>query len=197
MRDREACERRVYRLAALLSGNLNAAAEVIKAVLDAQPNLQELDSARMDRLTVLRSREIAPGSIVSDHVPMKLADALAKMPTQQREAWVFVRIYKIPMREAARAMDCSVTAMTQHMSLANEAMATALGDEGEDAADRAAAIFRTWSMSIDVPEFVRREEARRRRVRLLLLAIGAVLLVAAVVGIIALVQSWTPAAEAG
>ena len=55
MLDREACERRVYRLAALLTGNPVAATRVIRAVVGAQPDLRALDDAHMDRLTVLRS----------------------------------------------------------------------------------------------------------------------------------------------
>jgi hypothetical protein len=61
MADRESCERRVYRLATLLTGNPKLATGVITAVVDAQPDLRRLDSAHMDRLTVLRSREITTG----------------------------------------------------------------------------------------------------------------------------------------
>lgn len=198
MLDRRACERRVYRLAALLSGKPNAAAQVIQAVLDAQPNLRKLSSTRMDRLTVLRAREIEPGSIVDDRVPRKLADALANVTPQQREAWVFVHVYKVPMREAARAMDCSVTAMTQHMTLANEAMERAISAmNGDTTQDDAAAIFRGWTMSIDVPAFVRREQERKRRFRLVLIAFGVVVAIAVVVAVIALVRTLEGAAGTG
>ena len=196
MRDRRACERRVYRLAALLSGNPIAAANVIQAVLDAQPKLESLDSTHMDRLTVLRAREIAPGRIVDDRVPSREAEALAGLSPQQREAWVFVHVYKVPVREAARAMDCSVTAITNHLSQANDAMEHALSARDENdggkvkvtTQDDAAAVFRGWAMAIDVPAFVRREQVRRHRFRLLLVAAGVVFAVAVVVGLVWLVR---------
>lgn len=190
MLDRRACERRVYRLAALLSGNPNAAADVIHAVLDAQPNLGEMESARMDRLTVLRSREITPGTIVSDAVPTVAAKALASLTPQQREAWVFVRMYRVPMREAARAMDCSVTALTTHMNLANEAMDAALGKASGKAItqEEAAAALRKWTMAIDVPRFFRQEQERRRRVRIALLILAIVGVLGAAVGMFAMIE---------
>ena len=77
MLDRESCERRVYRLATLLTGNPNAAVKVIKSVVSAQLDLRKLDDSHMDRLTVLRSREIKSGAIINQLVPLKLAQALA------------------------------------------------------------------------------------------------------------------------
>lgn len=185
MRDRAACERRVYRLAALLSGNPTAAVRVIEAVVDAQPDLRELDSVRMDRLTVLRSREISPARIVDDRIPPAVAGALASLTAQQREAWVFVHIYLMPVRETAKAMDCSVTAITQHLKLAEDAMAQALKEHTLPLTQAdAAALFRSWSMAIDVPAFFRREQARRRRVRMLLVVAAVVVAIAAIVGAI-------------
>ena len=189
MRDRRACERRVYRLAVLLSGNPVAAATVIKAVLNAQPNIASLDSAHMDRLTVLRSREIAPAMIVDDRVPPEAAKALAGLTPQQREAWVFVHVYKLVVREAARAMDCSVTAITNHLVQAQESMERTLaGSESPMTQEEAAAVLRGWSMAIDVPAFYRAEEARRRRFRWLLMVIGVLVVVAGIVGIAVLWQ---------
>src|SRR4051794_40768972 len=69
MLDREGCERRVYRLATLLTGNPIAATQVIAQVVDAQPDLRQLDGAHMDRLTVLRSREINPSFLIHETVP--------------------------------------------------------------------------------------------------------------------------------
>src|SRR5262245_27370010 len=43
MLDRESCERRVYRLATLLTGDPRAATAVIIRVVDAQPDLRRLD----------------------------------------------------------------------------------------------------------------------------------------------------------
>jgi hypothetical protein len=194
MLDLRACERRVYRLAALLSGNPTSAAGVIQAVLSAKPNLRELDSAHMDRLTVLRAREIEPGQIVDDRVSSHVARAVAELSPQQREAWIFVRVYGVPMREAAKAMDCSVTALTNHMKLAIEAVDAALAkDERGTTPDQAAAMLGRWAMAIDVPRFVEREQSRRRRVRVALVFLAGIFALGAIVGVVLLVQSWTPA----
>ena len=78
MLNREACERRVYRLATLLTGNPVAATRVIESVVDAQPDLRRLDNTHMDRLTVLRSRELTPGRLVVETVPPAAAEALTR-----------------------------------------------------------------------------------------------------------------------
>jgi hypothetical protein len=171
MLDREACERRVYRLATLLTGNPVAATKVIAQVVDAQPDLRGLDSAHMDRLTVLRSREIKPAVLVSDHVPVAVAEALASLTAQQREAWVFSRVYQMDSREMARAMDCSVTATQRHIEQADSLMGERVGTvagAGEGA-------LRTYSMSLDVPRFYRIDRRRRARTRAALkwMVIGA------------------------
>jgi hypothetical protein len=158
MLDRAACERRVYRLATLLTGNPVAATNVIAQVIDAQPDLREMDSAHMDRLTVLRSREIKPAVLVSDYVPIALAEALAGLTAQQREAWVFSRVYQMGVREMARAMDCSVTATQRHIEQADSYVRDKAGQSAHDA-------LRAFSMSLDVPRFYRMDRSRRQRVR--------------------------------
>jgi hypothetical protein len=85
--DRAACERRVYRLATLLSGDPRAAVRVIESVVDAQPDLRRLDAAHMDRLTVLRSREIRSTALAAGPgLPPRLGPLLAAIAPQQREA---------------------------------------------------------------------------------------------------------------
>ena len=184
MLDRGACERRVYRLATLLTGNPNAATKVIKRVLSAQPDLAELDSAHMDRLTVLRSRELRPAALVSELVAPRLSQALARLPAQQREAWVFARVYATPEREMSRAMDCSVTATQRHLEQAEQALEAQLGP----AASEAAPGLLRYSMTLDVPEFYRQQELRRRRIRLSL-KLAALAAAAALLG--ALILFWT------
>jgi hypothetical protein len=174
MPDRAACERRVYRLAAILTGDPIKATTVISQVVGSKPNLAELDSAHMDRLTVLRSREIRPATLVSDEVPLGVATALQALPAQQREAWVFARVYQTPPREMSRAMDCSSTAAERHLQLASAAMARVAGGADADAARS----FLRYSMSLDVPEFYRAAQRRRRRLRLAMLLV--------VIGILAL-----------
>jgi len=170
MLDREACERRVYRLATLLTGNPVAATKVIAQVIDSQPDLRNLDSAHMDRLTVLRSREIVPATLVAETIPPAMASALAGLTPQQREAWVFARVYRAPDREAARAMDCSLTASQRHLELAEQAMDAKLGATASAA--RTAVL--AYSMQLDVPGFYRVQRRRRQHARLAtLLAVAA------------------------
>lgn len=182
MLDRPACERRVYRLAVLLTGDPIAATRVITAVVGSQPDLSKLDSAHMDRLTVLRSREISPACLVHDLVAARTAEGLSKLTPQQREAWVMGRIYQTPLREMSRAMDCSTTAAERHLLQADVAMRSALGIEPAVAANQ----FRKYSMTLEVPEFHRRRERFRRRLRLA----GVLVLIAVVAGVLAVVAMW-------
>ncbi len=177
MLNREACERRVYRLATLLIGDPVTATRVIEAVVDAQPDLRRLDSAHLDRLTVLRSREIGRATIVDAAVPPAVASALASLPSQQREAWVFIHVYRVPQRETARAMDCSVTANTRHLQMAEAAMAATAGDP----AKRASEALLKYSMSLEVPAFWRAQRRRRQTMRRLRLAIVVGLVLAAMI----------------
>jgi hypothetical protein len=177
MLDRSACERRVYRLAALLTGDPASAARVIESVLDAQPDLGRLDGAHMDRLTVLRTREAACGPLEADGVPPTLAAALMALPAQQREAWVFCRVYAASPRDAARAMDCSATAVQMHLDRAETAMGTGSAAGGPDAV----ALIRAYSMALDVPAFVRAATRRRRWRRRAVRVAAAIALLASAV----------------
>ncbi len=178
MLDRDACERRVYRLATLLTGDPQAAARVIEAVVGAQPDLRRPDSARLDRLTVLRSREIAPAALGGGVVPPPLAAAIGGLDPQSREAWVLARVYETPLRETARAMDCSVTATRRHLERAEAAI---IGRLGEDA-ETAPGIVLGYSMSLDVPAFYREALQRRLRRHLLVRTLAVVLVVLAIIG---------------
>ncbi len=180
MRDRQSCERRAYRLAALLTGSPVAAVGVMEAAIEAQPDLQRLDGAHLDRLTVLRSREVEASAMVDDAVPRAVAEALASLPSQHREAWVFVNVYRLPQRQTARAMDCSVTATQRHLALAEEAMAKRLGDGARDAH---ASLLR-YSMALEVPEFYRAGRRRRRRLRRLMVAVVAAAILVAMMEVV-------------
>lgn len=161
---RAACERRVYRLAALLTGSPIAAAEVIEHVLAAQPDLRRLDDARLDRLTILRCREAVPeaGIIADDSLPRVAAEALAGLRSQPREAWVLHRLYAMTPRDAARAMDCSRDAATRHLAEADARIAEA------GPADRLAEALLAWTLELEIPAFHRVRIERRRRRRIVL-----------------------------
>ncbi|MHC4947432.1 MAG: sigma factor-like helix-turn-helix DNA-binding protein [Planctomycetota bacterium] len=179
MVNREACERRVYRLAALLTGDTGAAVGVIAEVIGAQPDLRRLDTAHLDRLAVLRSRAVPAGPVADADMPPAWAGAIAGLPPQGREAWVFARVYGLSSRQAARAMDCSVTATGRHLEQADAALAGAGVPPGE-----AAAALRAWSMRLDVPAFYRAAQRRRRRVRWLWRTLAAVVALAAIIALL-------------
>jgi len=189
MPDRESCERRVYRLATLLTGIPTLATDVITAVVAAQPDIRTLDSAHMDRLTILRSRETTPGVLRSPIVPEELGAALAALPAQQREAWVLARVYQLPERELARAMDCSLTATKRHLEQADQAMVQRLGPEL--AADGPRLLLQ-YSMTLDVPRFFR---SKQRRKRIMRTAFVTLLIVLIVLAIIVIWQSLANASE--
>lgn len=186
MLDREACERRVYRLATLLTGDPERAVRVIAAVVGAQPDLGSIDSAHLDRLTILRSREIRSGEWGKTGLAPEQAAAVRSLTRQQREAWVLNHVYKMQPREVARAMDCSVRAVQVHLTSAESAVERALP---VDPASLGTALLH-YSRTLDVPSFYRASRARRssrRRVTRLLVAL--LLAAAAIGGAVALERS--------
>lgn len=183
MPDPAACERRVYRLATLLTGNPNAATKVIAQVVGAQPDLRRLDSAHLDRLTVLRSREIKPGRIVADGVRSEIAAALAGLSPQQREAWVFAHVYRMDVRDASKAMDCSHIAAERHLAAADDGVLKAVGGS-----HGAGAALLKYTMTLDVPEFYRARARRRRQWRWVKRLILVALLLGGIIGVVLLLE---------
>lgn len=165
----------------MLTGNPQAATKVIESVVDAQPDLGKLDNAHIDRLTVLRSREIESAVIAQDGLPIDVAKALAALPVQQREAWVFARVYRLTSREMARAMDCSHTAAERHLVQAEAAMTGAVAED----ADSIAQTLLTYVLALDVPAFYRAKQDRRRQLRRV---IQMIILTAVLASIIVIAQ---------
>ncbi len=179
--NRAACERRAYRLATLLTGDPVGAVGVLEAVERSQPDLRAIASARLDRLTVLRSREVTVRPLPAETLPADAAGAIADLAAQPREAWVLIRAYGLPLRETARAMDCSVTATKRHLELADQRMAAILDGRGVAGAIES---LRAYSKSLRLPDhYVVHRERRRRNGRILTLILMtlAVVLVMAVV----------------
>lgn len=189
MVDRQACETRVYRLALLLTGLPRSAMTVTEQVVGAQPDLSRLDSAHMDRLTVLRSREQPAGVPNLPGLDQVAAQALADLPEQQREAVVFTRVYGLDDRSAARAMDCSFRAVQQHAQRAEAALLDSMGGQ----LDVLAGQVREAVMRLDVPEVYRRRLRRRRQLRRALIALlivaGALALLAGLSWLVQFLES--------
>lgn len=161
MLDKQSCERRVYRLAVLLTGNPKAATRVISSVIGSKADIRKLDSAHLDRLIVLRSREIAPGIIRDDRLSQSLAKALSELSAQQRESWVFNHVYRMMPRDIAKAMDCSVRAVRTHLTTADAHMHSIIGNTSEEEKTAAKALLQ-YSMRMDVPEFYRKKVILKR-----------------------------------
>lgn len=160
---RDAIERRVFRLAVLLTGREDRAVRVLEQVLDDRRNGSR-DAVYLDRMTILRSREhlVAGDGDAIRGAPQRWAQALWSLPAQGREAWVLARVYKTPERAMARSMDCSTSATARHLDQADAAVEAVAG-VGTDAFVE---MVRDHSMNIDVPEHYRlktRRRARRRR----------------------------------
>ncbi len=183
--DRNACQRRVYRLATLLTGNPTSATRVISAVVDAQPDLEQVASSHLDRLTVLRSREIRCGVIADESLPRNAATLLAELDQQPREAWVFSRIYRLPPRDGAKAMDCSVRAFQMHLQAADRRVA-----EMEVDVPQVVQQIRAYQLQLDVPAFHRVRLARRRRFRLLRRIVIWFIIITSIIAIVLVARSW-------
>lgn len=162
-------ERRIWRLAFLLTGNAHAAAELIHGVTRSRPDPATLEPARLDRLIVLRSREHPAGGEpqmpgAPDDARLALRSALA-LPPQPLEAWILTRVDELDALHVSRAMDCSRTAAGNHLAAADERMKSRLGPDH----DRAVAALRAYADSIDPVPLIaaaRRRAAERRRRRL-------------------------------
>ncbi len=189
--DRASCERRAYRLATLLTGDPVAAMGVVEAMVRVQRDLRVLDTARLDRLTVLRSREVTPRALCAAAMDADAAGALASLAVQPREAWLLSRTYGLTRREPARAMDCSVTATARHVERADDVMARMLG--GPDGPCRgvvgAIEALRVYSGSLALPPLYLARQRRHRRRRQLL---AMVLLVATALAVMAIAGRLSP-----
>jgi sigma-70-like protein len=176
---REAYERRVWRLAWLLTGGReDLCARLVAGCLDAQPDLGRLDPAHVDRLVVLAARRRARGGpAVSEGAPpaRRLLAAVAGLPPQLREAWVFTRIDGLGPMETARAMDCSKTAATRHLERADAELAERLGTELGSMLEALRAEADLAAPGAALAAF-RAERRRRRRVRRSLLVFGGLAL---------------------
>lgn len=184
-----AFERRIWRLAFLLTGDGAIAADVIDSVLRDQPDPGSLEPARLDRLVVLHTREArsrgVPGSdVLSDPRAARALSAVVNLEHQPREAWVLARLDELDELRVSRAMDCSKTAAGRHLEAADEAMARALGAELAECVD---ALRRAADALDPSPIIVLRRSLRRReRNRRALIVAGVTVTVIAGAGLVVL-----------
>ncbi|MBL0926837.1 MAG: hypothetical protein IBJ11_04185 [Phycisphaerales bacterium] len=141
---REAYERAVYRKALLLTGESTSAARVLGTLLSRQPDLARSSDSRLWRAVVEECRAIRTDDSAS---PSGLARALGltgaaamlwsaveRLGPQQREAFVLRDLEDLDEVPAAKAMDCSRTALEQvHRRGARQILSAALGSGYESA----------------------------------------------------------------
>src|SRR6056297_1742673 len=142
--DAVSLHRRLYRLALLLTGRPERADVHARAVAtDAirrrprsggRPRLGPASADRLERQVLLACRRDAAG----DPRAAPGFGRLEGLPGQFREAFVLVRVLGRSLREAARAMDCSRTAVRRHLERADAALLAAASTSGAAAPNVAA-----------------------------------------------------------
>lgn len=138
-------QRDLWRRAWLLTGEADAAERVLTQVLSVRLDPRRLTRAQRDRLIVQRSREVmssrrggvpGPGAGESANLSAEANQLLAaawRLPRQSLEAWLLRDVEALEEIPAARAMDCSRTAMGRFREAALESLRPLLGDQYEGA----------------------------------------------------------------
>jgi len=180
-------ERRIWRLAFLLTGNPDRAADLIGAVLRDQPKPGSVEPARLDRTIILHAREVRQPPGVTVHMSEAATRAmkvLLAIPGQPREAWVLTRLDDLDELRVSRAMDCSKTAAARHLKAADEQMRHRLGPHLE----AGIAALKREADAIDPGPLIEVAAERRRKERLgkALIAGGVGVAVAAALGMLVL-----------
>jgi len=127
----------------MLTGGPEPAERVVASVLRVQPELRKLAAYQRDRLLIQHSRAVrhadaarAAAFLGVDGVGAGLVGALRELAPQQREAWVLMELEGYETIPAARAMDCSKTAMARFLEEANDLLTSLLGDDYAPAVER-------------------------------------------------------------
>lgn len=182
---RRALEARVWRLAFLLSADPAAADRLAEAILRTERDLRRVPPERLDRLIILRAREL--GAARSREAPLSggppiMSDfaarahrAVLNLAPQPREAWVLARIDSLGEIATARAMDCSRTAAARFLSQADDHLRSELGAGFEQAVGE----LRAAADALDpAPRVfaVRQALSRRRAMKLAIIGIALAIL---------------------
>jgi hypothetical protein len=180
---RRAYEARIWRLAFLLTGHPQSASELIARVLRAQPDVLAVEAVRLDRLVILQAREWAARrrNLAAASPPLSPAAATALtaalgMNHQLLEAWVLARVDGMEGLSVSRAMDCSNTAVANHLAEADREMASRLGPRLAPGLDA----LRRDADALDPRPFIEQILAHRQKRRRFRLWIAVGLLGAAV-----------------
>lgn len=177
---RAAQERRIWRLAHLLTGDAATATALVDRVLDAQDSPESLEWARLDRLVIQQAREMVgeadsrrpAGEGAGADLAHRTLNAALEMERQPLEAWVLARIDDLDELHMARAMDCSRTALRNHLAAGDEHMRAKLGE----GAAAAVAALKKYADGLDPGPIiaVHRKKRRKERNRRRLVVAGAI-----------------------
>lgn len=200
---REAYERRVWRLATLLSGDQHRAAQLALRIVDTRASLEDLDAPRLDRLVILTARRwrddsqagsdagSAASGEASERQAGSVPDAemilryLRSQPFQQGEVWILRRVDALEDIRASQAMDCSRSAAGRFLERAEADLLEHFGRPSEELAS----IVRDYADGLEPGPVIsaRRAELdeRRRRRRTMVIV---VLLGGALIGVLALLR---------
>lgn len=183
---RRAYEARIWRLAFLLTGHPAAANQLIARILKAQPDVLAVDAVRLDRLVILQAREWAArherafaASPPLDTAAAETLTAALGLNHQLLEAWILARVDGMEGLSVSRAMDCSNTAVTNHLAEADREMAASLGSRlvpGLEALRKAADGLDPRPFIEEVRQGQRARHRRRLMVMLLILIAGVIAL---------------------
>lgn len=175
----EALQRRVYRLALLLTDRAAHAEAILTHVVEAHRDLRAVGESQLEQHAVFDARvwraaassdPPAEGSVSAmldpDSDAAELWRTVVAMPGQPREAWILRDLEGVGPVPAARAMDCSRNAINDvHLPAARSIIDDALGSRAADARQALAHALEAVraDAAIDAAARRRRAAATRRR----------------------------------
>lgn len=171
----EALQRRVIRLALLLTAEPSRAADALAIILSTNPDILRIGESRIDRMIIQHARgELAPKTASVTDIPLQTVVSLSEparrlwnasrtLDTQPREAWILRDLEEMDEIPTARAMDCSRTAIESvHRPAALNTLRQALPEDYDTALDDLRAALERLDPD---PMLVRARAARDRTLR--------------------------------
>lgn len=177
MNDRDAITRDLWRRALALSGDRAAADAAVIEALRSRRDLRAVAAFRVNRLIVQGARQWsrsagivaaadgALASAIADESALQLWAGACALERQAFESFVLLDVQGLELIEAARAMDCSRTALIRFREAARSQLDPLLGDAMPAALDslRAAIVTADPEPSMATIECAQRRLVVRRR----------------------------------
>ncbi len=154
----KAYQRRVWRLAFLLTGDTGSAESLFTQIMRNHKRIESVEPERLDRMIIMYARE-HPQHTERRLRPDPHLNTLYELLPQPLEAWLLVHVEQLEQRSAAKAMDCSITALRLHRDAAEEYLTEQLGDGWRALADR----LRQAADELDAIPAIERWQAQRGR----------------------------------